>query len=64
MLRHIDEEIAQITGERADPSGAASVPIGRHAQPNEIAELVVYLAADAPMYMTGAALSIDGGLRV
>jgi NAD(P)-dependent dehydrogenase (short-subunit alcohol dehydrogenase family) len=64
MLRAIDEQIASITGERTDPSGAASVPIGRHAEPNEIAELVAYLAAEAPIYMTGAALSIDGGLRV
>jgi NAD(P)-dependent dehydrogenase (short-subunit alcohol dehydrogenase family) len=64
MLRRIEGEIAQITGAPADPSGAESVPIGRHAQPSEIAELVTYLAADAPVYMTGAALTIDGGLRV
>lgn len=64
MHRRIEGEIAQITGAPADPSGVESVPIGRHAQPSEIAELVAYLAADAPMYMTGAALTIDGGLRV
>jgi 3-oxoacyl-[acyl-carrier protein] reductase len=64
MLRRIDGEIAQITGAPADLSGAESVPIGRPAQPSEIAELVAYLAAEAPMYMTGAAITIDGGLRV
>lgn len=64
MLRRIDNEIAQITGAPADLSGVASVPVGRHAQPSEIAELVAYLATDAPMYMTGATLSVDGGLRV
>jgi NAD(P)-dependent dehydrogenase (short-subunit alcohol dehydrogenase family) len=38
------------------------VPIGRILEPEEIAELAIYLASDAAAGMTGQALTIDGGL--
>ena len=38
------------------------VPLGRVGQPEEIAGLVSYLASEASAYMTGADLTIDGGL--
>ncbi|HEX4199739.1 MAG TPA: SDR family oxidoreductase [Caulobacteraceae bacterium] len=37
------------------------VPLGRVAQPREIAGLVAYLASEEAGYMTGASLTIDGG---
>ena len=36
-------------------------PMGRIGQPNEIAELAVYLASDESSFLTGQAISIDGG---
>jgi len=36
-------------------------PMGRIGQPNEIAELAVYLASDESSFVTGQAISIDGG---
>ena len=42
---------------------AHMVPLGRYADPAEVAETVRYLACDAPEYMTGACLVLDGGLR-
>lgn len=36
-------------------------PIGRVAQPEEIASLVLFLASDESSYITGADISIDGG---
>ncbi|MCS6978061.1 MAG: glucose 1-dehydrogenase [Gemmatales bacterium] len=39
-----------------------TVPLGRIAQPEEMALLAVYLAAPASAYCTGAVFTIDGGL--
>jgi 3-oxoacyl-[acyl-carrier protein] reductase len=40
----------------------ASVPMRRFAEPDEIADLVAYVALEAPSYLTGQTLVIDGGL--
>lgn len=41
---------------------AESVPLGRVAEPEEIAEVVLFLASDAARYVTGATLDVNGGL--
>ncbi|MDX6442558.1 MAG: hypothetical protein QOE43_2287 [Gaiellaceae bacterium] len=39
----------------------ATIPLGRHAKPEEIAALYAFLASDEGAYFTGAVISIDGG---
>jgi 3-oxoacyl-[acyl-carrier protein] reductase len=49
------------------PSGErilAEIPLGRVAQPDEVASATVYLALDAPPSMTGAALDVNGASYV
>ena len=41
---------------------ADSVPVGRVAEPEEIADVVLFLASDASTYITGATLDVNGGL--
>jgi NAD(P)-dependent dehydrogenase (short-subunit alcohol dehydrogenase family) len=36
------------------------IPLGRHAQPEEIAALFAFLASDDAAYMTGQVYTIDG----
>jgi meso-butanediol dehydrogenase / (S,S)-butanediol dehydrogenase / diacetyl reductase len=39
----------------------AGIPLGRHASPDEVAALFVFLASDDGAYFTGAVISVDGG---
>jgi NAD(P)-dependent dehydrogenase (short-subunit alcohol dehydrogenase family) len=42
----------------------SAIPLRRISQPAEIAEAILYLGADESAYMTGAVLTIDGGMTV
>ena len=59
----LDERMAALGGDPAEVrrSFAQRQPMGRIAQPEEIAHLAVYLAADESSFTTGAIHVIDGG---
>jgi NAD(P)-dependent dehydrogenase (short-subunit alcohol dehydrogenase family) len=42
-------------------AGTAFVPLGRHGQPNDIAEAVVFLVSESAPWITGSELVVDGG---
>jgi acetoacetyl-CoA reductase len=42
----------------------ASIPMGRLAEPEEIAGLIAYLCSEEAGYITGANISINGGLHM
>jgi 3-oxoacyl-[acyl-carrier protein] reductase len=50
------------------PSGlekaASFIPMGRVGEPEDIADVIVFLASDAARYITGQAIVVDGGLLV
>ena len=49
------------TAERMLEEGQARVPLGRYADPKEIASVTLFLASDQAAYVTGAVIPMDGG---
>ena len=43
---------------------AEFIPMGRVGEPEDIADVIVFLASDAARYLTGQVLVVDGGLLV
>lgn len=58
-----DTMLGQGTG-RAEAIKAieGDIPMGRFGKPEEVADAALYLASDASSYVTGAELTIDGGI--
>jgi NAD(P)-dependent dehydrogenase (short-subunit alcohol dehydrogenase family) len=52
----------QVTPEEAQAMEEANIPLGRSAQPGEVADAAVYLASDLARYITGVAMPVAGGM--
>ncbi len=51
----------RITIDQANVRAAASIPLGRIAEVEEVADLVAYLASERAHYVNGTMIEIDGG---
>jgi len=61
------EMIQQVFANQPDPAALRrqrieQIPLGRMGRPEDVAQLALFLASDESLWMTGAALPLDGGL--
>ncbi|GAA4670247.1 3-oxoacyl-[acyl-carrier-protein] reductase [Streptomyces chumphonensis] len=58
----VDTDMTRVLSDEQRASITDQVPLGRYAQPEEIAATVRFLASDEAAYITGAVIPVDGGL--
>jgi len=56
------DEYLRLRGAQEEQRILAAQPLGRIAQPREVAEVACFLASDAASFVTGADWAVDGGL--
>lgn len=60
----MDTDMTAVLPENVRESLLASIPLGRLGRPEDVAEAVAFLASEAAGYITGQALSVDGGMNI
>ncbi len=58
----VDTDMTAVLTDDQKNAIKGQVPLGRYADPTEIASVVTWLASDGAAYITGAVIPVDGGL--
>jgi len=58
----IDTEMTRVLSEKVKEEFIKNIPLGRMGKPEEVAEVVLFLATDAASYITGQVINVNGGL--
>jgi 3-oxoacyl-[acyl-carrier protein] reductase len=61
---YVDTDMTEALGDAAKEAMTGIIPLKRTAQPEDIANAVLFLASDAASYVTGHVLHVDGGLAM
>ena len=48
--------------EKKAPKASDSIPLGRYGQPDDIAQIILFLSSPQSNYMTGTELNVNGGM--
>ncbi|MDL2141689.1 SDR family NAD(P)-dependent oxidoreductase [Flavobacterium tructae] len=59
MMKDIEKDLGD---SKARETFSASIPLGRYAEPEEIANMVLFLASDQSEFITGTTFRVDGGM--
>lgn len=59
---YVDTDMTAVLSDEQKEGIRSQVPLGRYADPAEVAGAVVWLASPSAAYVTGAVIPVDGGL--
>ena len=62
MMRSLESGSNPDDAEAAREGIAQSIPLGRYAEPSDVANLVLFLASDVSSFITGSQHRVDGGM--
>ena len=65
QLRHeagVEDGFVPGQGEQAKRQILTGIPMGRYGTPEEVADLMLFLASDESRYLTGGVYMVDGGI--
>ncbi len=61
MMRSLEEGMAPGAADQAKAMMEANIPMGRYAEPEDIANIMLFLASDDASFITGSVYLADGG---
>jgi NAD(P)-dependent dehydrogenase (short-subunit alcohol dehydrogenase family) len=61
MMRSLEEGFAPGAAEQAKQRITATVPLQRYGSPEEVAQVMLFLASEESRYCTGGVYMVDGG---
>lgn len=61
MMRSLEEGMAPGAAEQAKAAMEANIPLGRYAQPEDIANVMLFLVSDDASFVSGSVYMADGG---
>jgi len=59
---YIETELTSVLSEQIRTAILENIPLGRLGTPQDVANLVCFLASDAAAYITGQTVTVDGGM--
>ena len=60
----VDTDMTQVLSDSVEEAATAQIPLGRFGKPEDIANMVAYLASEKAAYITGQIISVDGGMAI
>ena len=58
----VHTEMTEVLSEQVKEAAVAQIPLGRFGEPEDIANVVAFLASEKADYITGQVICVDGGM--